>query len=111
MSTVVENILASNEKVIDTVKKAQTQVVELNERAAGFLGEKLPSKAPRVDISFAGKAVDNYFSFVGEMLNLQRDFATKMIDVWTPADEEAEQATSPKTASAKTASAKTTSKK
>ena len=87
MPTVVENILTSNEKVIDTVKKAQTQLVELNERAAGFLGEKLPSNAPRVDMSFAGKAVDGYFNFVGEMLTAQRDFATKMIDVWTPAAE------------------------
>ena len=96
MSTVVENILASNEKVIENVKKAQTQVVELNQRAAGFLGEKLPSNTPRVDMSFAGKAVDGYFTFVGEMLTAQRDFATKMIDVWTPAETSDEDETTAK---------------
>jgi hypothetical protein len=111
MPTAVENIQSSNEKVIDTVKKAQTQFVELNERAAGFLGEKLPSKAPRIDLSFAGKAVDGYFSFVGEMLTTQREFTAKMIDAWTPVRETPEQETAkPKPAARKTA-AKTTSKK
>ena len=106
MSTVVENMTATNERVIEGVKKAQTQLIEMNERAAGMITKRLGERTPRVDMSFASKAANGYFDFVGEMLTAQRDFTARLIDVWTPEQVEADEDVAEEAAEAKKSSKK-----
>lgn len=81
MNTAVENMKAANERVLETVKTAQTQMVEVNERASELVESMRPERTP-FDWTVANEMVTGYFDFVGEIVAAQRDFTSQLLNVW-----------------------------
>jgi hypothetical protein len=92
------------DQVLDTVRKGQEAVVDALRGWTEAAGQLVPGTAywPGADrFPTPTELVDRYFDFTGELLQAQREFAHKALQVTAPLRERIEEETTKVTRSAK----------
>jgi len=102
--------VSTNDKAHDAAKNLVTRIQDADVKVP------LADKLPEIDLPEPLDAVDAYFSFVGEGIELNRKFATKLIDLVNDSQTSAakpapKKTTAKKTTAKKATPAKTTAKK
>jgi len=83
-----QQVLDMQAQTIDQMKAMQTQALEMNSRMA----ETIMGVMPEMPAPFAEYLPDpvemtaNYFDFMGEMRDANREFMQSWIAAWTPND-------------------------
>lgn len=82
--TMLDNVREYRTRYIDGLKSAQDQVVSYNERIADTVTSAMPDvQAPFADrLPKPTEVVDTYFSYLGDLMEANKDFATRMAKAW-----------------------------
>ena len=90
MTTVMDSVREMQSRSLDAMKTAQEQLISFNERLADTMIGAMPNQA---SLPFAQslpkptEMVDAYYSYLGELYEANKDFATQVASAWEPSDE------------------------
>ena len=82
--TMLDTIREAQTRSIEQMKSTQEQIVAFNERVADtMLGSMPEMQSPFADyLPSPVELVDAYFSFMGDLYESNKDFATRIATVW-----------------------------
>ena len=88
---VMDSVKEAQTRSVDQVKTVQEQVISFNERVADTVLGAMPSyESPFADyLPKPAEMVESYFSFMNEMHEANRDFASRLAGIWDRAEESA----------------------
>ena len=91
--TMIDSIRQLQTQYIEGMRSAQEQFVSYNERVADTISGSVPNWSPPFAdyLPKPTEVVDAYYSFVGELHETNRDFATRVAQAWArPEDQPAD---------------------
>lgn len=89
--TMIDTVRELQTRSLEGLKTAQEQVVSYNERVA----DTVTGAMPAVEAPFGqylpkpAEMVDAYYSFLGELYEVNKDFASRIVSAWDQGGEEA----------------------
>lgn len=89
--TMIDTIREVQTRSLEGIKSAQEQFISYNERVADTVVGAMPDlQSPFAQyVPKPTEIVDAYFSYVGELYEANRDFATRVAKAWEqPSDED-----------------------
>jgi hypothetical protein len=85
MSTVTEAVASANESVLTTIAAIQDRVLDVNrDIAASYSKPSVPSWVPTPDPATATDVVEQAFEFRSKLVEADKDFVLRLVEVWTP---------------------------
>jgi hypothetical protein len=85
MSTVTEAIASANESVLNSVTAIQDRVLDFNrDIAAAYSKPSVPSWLPSAYPASATDVVEKIFDFRSKLIEADKDFVLRLLEVWTP---------------------------
>lgn len=86
--TMLDNVREFQTRYIDGLKSAQDRVVSYNERIADTVTGALPDmQSPFADyLPKPTEVVDTYYSYLGDLMEANKEFATRMAKAWDKAE-------------------------
>ena len=86
MSTVTEAIASANESFLTAIAAVQDRVVDANrDIAAAYAKPTVPSWMPAPDPTAATDVMEQAFAFRSKLIEADKDFVVRLLEVWTPA--------------------------
>ena len=91
---VMDTVKEAQDRSLETVKTVQEQVISFNERIADTVLGALPNyQSPFGEyLPKPADVVENYFAFMGQMHEANKDFASRVASIWERAEEPAKPA-------------------
>lgn len=90
MTTVMDSVREMQSRSLDAMKTAQEQMISFNERIADTMIGAMPNQASAPFAQYLPKPtemVDAYYSYLGELYEANKDFATRVASAWEPSDD------------------------